>query len=80
MQEEELARRAATLQQLRPHLEHKVVVDVTNIGYLLGEEAWGQTSSLLINMATLQGAPIKWACAWKHVAWVRWTHSCAPAS
>jgi hypothetical protein len=71
LQEQELAQRAATLQQLAPSLAGKVVVDCTNIGYLVGEEAWGQTSSLLLNMAAAGGVDIKWACAWKHVPWVR---------
>ncbi|KAF6261566.1 hypothetical protein COO60DRAFT_1501033 [Scenedesmus sp. NREL 46B-D3] len=57
------------LQQLAPHLAGKVVVDCTNIGYLVGEESWGQTSSLLLNMAAAAGVAIKWACAWKHVPW-----------
>jgi hypothetical protein len=70
LQEQELAQRAATLQQLAPSLAGKVVVDCTNIGYLVGEEAWGQTSSLLLNMAAAGGVDIKWACAWKHVPWV----------
>jgi hypothetical protein len=74
VQEEELTRRAATLKDLQPHLENKIIVDVTNIGYLIDESQWGQTSSMILNMATLEGLNAKWTCAWKHVGWVSVKH------
>jgi len=43
---------------------------VTNIGYLVGEESWGQTSSMIMNMEATKGTPIKWASAWKQVGHV----------
>ncbi|KAK9904976.1 hypothetical protein WJX75_006813 [Coccomyxa subellipsoidea] len=41
------------LQSLQCELRDKIIVDVTNIFWVLGESEWGQVSSTLINKEAL---------------------------
>ena len=60
-----LAERHAALAALAPELQNKVVVDITNIGYLPDFQMG--TSSTLQNAEIVPGA--RWVAAWKQTFW-----------
>lgn len=60
--------RDALLRSLSPHLENKIIVDVTNVAYFFDETQWGQTSSTLLNQKAL-GAHARWTTAFKSTFW-----------
>ena len=43
----------ALLSSLQVELKDKIIIDVTNVFWVLGESEWGQVSSTLINEAAL---------------------------
>ena len=43
----DLEERASELKSLQDELKGKIIVDVTNVMYLLSEESWGQVGGLL---------------------------------
>ncbi|KAJ7559361.1 hypothetical protein O6H91_04G081700 [Diphasiastrum complanatum] len=63
-----LAERDALLKSLAQQLKDKVIIDVTNILYLLDESSWGQVSSTLLNEKAL-GVPARWTTAFKSTFW-----------
>lgn len=59
-----LAEREALLKSLAKPLQGKIIIDTTNVIYLLDESAWGQVSSTLLNQQAL-GVPARWTTAFK---------------
>jgi hypothetical protein len=58
VQEAQLEGNKALLRSLQHQLRDKIIVDVTNIFWVLQEASWGQVSSTLINREAL-GAPAR---------------------
>ncbi|MCO5567928.1 hypothetical protein L7F22_021624 [Adiantum nelumboides] len=56
--------RETMLRDLAPYLEGKIIVDVTNIGYVMEDKDWGQTSSTLRNQVALS-VHAHWTTAFK---------------
>lgn len=59
-----LEEREDLLRSLSGQLEGKIIVDMTNILYAVGEQEWGQTSSTLRNKEAL-GVDARWTTAFK---------------
>jgi len=58
--------RAALLHSIAANLEGKIVVDITNIGYLpYFADKWGQISSTELCIAAIAPHTAKWTCAYK---------------
>ena len=62
VQEAQLEGNKALLRSLQHQLRDKIIIDVTNIFWVLQEASWGQVSSTLINQEAL-GAPARHVCS-----------------
>eukprot|EP00246_Nothoceros_aenigmaticus_P017998 TRINITY_DN9226_c0_g1_i1.p1 TRINITY_DN9226_c0_g1~~TRINITY_DN9226_c0_g1_i1.p1 ORF type:complete len:231 (-),score=26.38 TRINITY_DN9226_c0_g1_i1:296-964(-) len=63
-----LEEREQFIKSLAKGLENKIIVDVTNVLYLLDESAWGQVSAVTLNQKAL-GVPARWTTAFKSTFW-----------
>ncbi|MCO5580012.1 hypothetical protein L7F22_033878 [Adiantum nelumboides] len=63
-----LGERETLLRSLAPHLENKIIVDITNVMYFFDESKWGQISSVLLNQKAM-GVPARWTTAFKATFW-----------